>query len=345
MKNKSQKKIDDFYALIFARPISQRISSLIFKTKITPNQISIFGTFLALISGALILLNKPIIAAVILYASFIADCVDGEIARLKKQFTKFGLWLESSFDALSLLIPLLAIGILTKNWIMALLSIMFFLLTRVRMLASDMISLKYNKNTKEELTSKKHLKIMWQLRYGNSLQFLIIIIALLFSLYNAIFYLTIILAGGYYLLTIIYEFNHYRKDNVKNKKIVITYGTYDLLHLGHVNILRRAKAKGDFLIIGLSTDKFNKIKNKKSFFDYETREKILESIKYVDKVIPENSWGQKESDIKKYKVDTFVMGDDWKNKFNNLESLCEVIYLPRTKKISTTKIKTLFKTK
>jgi len=121
--------------------------------------------------------------------------------------------------------------------------------------------------------------------------------------------------------------------------VVITYGTYDLLHLGHINLLRRAKELGDYLIVGLSTDEFNELKHKQAYFSYEVRKEILESIKYVDKVIPEKSWEQKALDIKKYNVDVFVIGDDWKGKFDNLKQHCEVIYLPRTRDISTTKIK------
>ncbi len=123
-------------------------------------------------------------------------------------------------------------------------------------------------------------------------------------------------------------------------KRVITYGTFDLLHYGHINLLRRAKALGDYLIVALSTDEFNlKAKNKVCYFSYEERKKLLEAIRYVDLVIPEENWEQKRTDISLYHVDTFVMGDDWKGKFDFLEDLCQVVYLPRTPEISTTKIK------
>lgn len=122
-------------------------------------------------------------------------------------------------------------------------------------------------------------------------------------------------------------------------KKVITYGTYDILHYGHINLLRRAKNLGDYLIVGLSTDEFNTIKNKKAYYSYEQRKVILEAIKYVDLVIPEVNWAQKRSDIDKYKVDIFVMGDDWKNKFDDLKDICEVIYLPRTENVSTSQTK------
>ncbi len=122
-------------------------------------------------------------------------------------------------------------------------------------------------------------------------------------------------------------------------KRIITYGTFDLLHYGHINLLRRAKALGDYLIVALSTDEFNKIKHKKSFFDYDKRKQLLEAIRYVDLVIPEENWEQKRSDIKEYHVDTFVMGDDWKGKFDFLNDLCEVVYLDRTPEVSTTQIK------
>ena len=122
-------------------------------------------------------------------------------------------------------------------------------------------------------------------------------------------------------------------------KRVLTYGTYDVLHYGHINLLRRAKDLGDYLIVALSTDEFNAIKNKKSYYSYEQRKKILESIRYVDLVIPENDWEQKISDVQKYQADIFVMGDDWEGKFDFLKKYCEVIYLPRTPDVSSTQTK------
>lgn len=122
-------------------------------------------------------------------------------------------------------------------------------------------------------------------------------------------------------------------------KKVITYGTYDLLHVGHINLLRRAKALGDYLLVVLSSDEFNAIKNKKSYHSYEDRKIILEAVKYVDEVIPEYTWEQKIKDVQDNDIDVFVMGDDWKGKFDFLKEYCEVVYLPRTEGISTTKIK------
>lgn len=124
---------------------------------------------------------------------------------------------------------------------------------------------------------------------------------------------------------------------------VITYGTFDLLHYGHINLLRRAKAFGDYLIVGLSTDEFNlNQKNKRCYFPYEKRKMILEAIRYVDLIIPEENWEQKPIDIIRYEVNIFVIGDDWIGKFDFLKNVgkgCEVIYLPRTPEISTTQIK------
>ena len=123
-------------------------------------------------------------------------------------------------------------------------------------------------------------------------------------------------------------------------KKVITYGTFDLLHYGHVNLLRRAKELGDYLIVALSTDEFNwKEKQKVCYFSYEKRKQLLEAIRYVDLVIPEESWEQKISDVKEFKVDTFVMGNDWEGKFDFLKEYCDVVYLERTPEISTTQIK------
>ena len=120
-------------------------------------------------------------------------------------------------------------------------------------------------------------------------------------------------------------------------KRVITYGTYDLLHWGHIRLLKRAKELGDYLIVALSTDEFNAIKGKKAYHNYEERKMMLEAIRYVDLVIPENNWDQKINDIKEYHADIFVMGDDWEGKFDELKEYCEVVYLPRTEGISTTK--------
>ena len=122
-------------------------------------------------------------------------------------------------------------------------------------------------------------------------------------------------------------------------KRVITYGTYDLLHYGHIELLRRAREMGDYLIVALSSDEFNRIKNKKSYYNYEQRKMMLESIRYVDLVIPEEGWGQKEKDVERYDIDTFVMGHDWEGEFDFLKDKCEVIYLRGTEGISTTKVK------
>lgn len=123
-------------------------------------------------------------------------------------------------------------------------------------------------------------------------------------------------------------------------KTVITYGTFDLFHVGHVNLLKRARELGDRLVVAVSTDEFNlQEKNKTTIVPYEHRVKVLESCRYVDLVIAESSWSQKERDILEYHIDTFVMGDDWEGKFDELKTLCNVVYLPRTKNISSTAIK------
>ncbi len=122
-------------------------------------------------------------------------------------------------------------------------------------------------------------------------------------------------------------------------KKVLTYGTFDMFHIGHLNLLRRAKSLGDYLIIGVSSDEFNKVKGKKTLIPFDERKEIINSIKYVDLVIKEDSWEQKIEDIQKYSIDIFVMGDDWQGEFDFLKQYCEVVYLPRTKDISTTKLK------
>lgn len=124
-------------------------------------------------------------------------------------------------------------------------------------------------------------------------------------------------------------------------KRVLTYGTFDLLHYGHIRLLKRAKALGDYLIVALSTEEFNEIKGKKTYHNYETRKQMLEAIRYVDLVVPEDSWEQKINDVREYHVDIVVMGSDWagSDKFEYLNDYCEVVYLDRTEGISTSKIK------
>ena len=124
-------------------------------------------------------------------------------------------------------------------------------------------------------------------------------------------------------------------------KRVLTYGTFDLLHYGHINLLKRAKALGDYLVVAVSTDSFNELKGKKAYHNYETRKMMLEAVRYVDLVIPEENWEQKIDDVKKYDIDIVVMGSDWagSDRFDYLKDYCEVVYLPRTEGVSTTKIK------
>ena len=128
------------------------------------------------------------------------------------------------------------------------------------------------------------------------------------------------------------------EENIDEKSNHIR--NFDLLHYGHVNLLQRAKALGDYLVVALSTDEFNwNQKQKKCYFSYEERKRLLEAIRYVDLVIPEESWEQKASDVQEYHIDTFVMGNDWEGKFDFLKEYCDVVYLPRTPEISTTQIK------
>lgn len=125
-------------------------------------------------------------------------------------------------------------------------------------------------------------------------------------------------------------------------RTILTYGTFDLLHIGHINLLKRAKGLGDQLIVALSTDEFNlKEKNKICANVYEDRKVILESLRFVDLVIPEENWEQKTTDVITHDVDVFVIGDDWTGHFDFLKDSCEVVYLPRTANISTTEIKKL----
>lgn len=124
-------------------------------------------------------------------------------------------------------------------------------------------------------------------------------------------------------------------------KKVLTYGTFDLLHYGHLKLLKRCKALGDHLTVGLSSDEFNRLKGKESAMNFEERKELLQNFKFVDAVIKEDSWDQKIKDIQEHNIDVFVIGDDWTGKFDHLREYCDVIYLPRTKSISTTEIKKL----
>ncbi len=129
---------------------------------------------------------------------------------------------------------------------------------------------------------------------------------------------------------------------MKNKTI-LTYGTFDMFHIGHLKLLERLRSLGDKLIVAVSTDQFNELKGKKTIIPYDQRAAIVEAIKYVDMVIPENTWEQKIDDIKKYDIDVFAMGHDWEGKFDELKEYCEVVYLPRTEGISSTDLKETLK--
>lgn len=122
-------------------------------------------------------------------------------------------------------------------------------------------------------------------------------------------------------------------------KTVITYGTFDMFHIGHVNLLRRARELGDRLIVGVSTDEFNLVKGKKTLMPFEQRSEIIKSIRYVDGVFPEESWEQKVEDFRRFMVDVFVMGEDWCGHFDDFSKLCEVVYLERTENVSTSLLK------
>lgn len=122
-------------------------------------------------------------------------------------------------------------------------------------------------------------------------------------------------------------------------RTVITYGTFDMFHIGHLNLIKRLKALGDRLIVGVSTDEFNRLKGKRTLIPFEQRRAIVEAIREVDLVIPEETWEQKVDDIRKYDVTTFAIGNDWQGKFDHLSAHCEVRYLERTQGISTTELK------
>ena len=122
-------------------------------------------------------------------------------------------------------------------------------------------------------------------------------------------------------------------------KTVLTYGTFDLFHIGHLNILKRARELGDKLIVAVSTDEFNATKGKTTLMPFEHRVELVRSVRYVDEVIAEHQWDQKIADVQQHQVDIFVMGSDWQGKFDFLKPYCEVVYLPRTDNFSSTDLK------
>ena len=122
-------------------------------------------------------------------------------------------------------------------------------------------------------------------------------------------------------------------------KTVLTYGTFDLFHIGHLNLLKRARDLGDKLIVAVSTDEFNATKGKTTLMPFEHRVELVRSVRFVDEVIAESNWEQKISDVQNHQVDVFVMGSDWQGKFDFLTPYCEVVYLPRTDNVSSTDLK------
>lgn len=122
-------------------------------------------------------------------------------------------------------------------------------------------------------------------------------------------------------------------------KTVLTYGTFDLFHIGHLNLLKRARELGDKLIVAVSTDEFNATKGKTTLMPFEHRVELVRSVRFVDEVIAESNWEQKISDVQQHRVDVFVMGSDWQGKFDFLTPYCEVVYLPRTDNVSSTDLK------
>lgn len=127
----------------------------------------------------------------------------------------------------------------------------------------------------------------------------------------------------------------------KPARRIITYGTFDLFHVGHVRLLQRLADLGDRLIVACSTDEFNALKGKTTAVPYADRVEVLQACRYVDQVIPEENWAQKRDDIARLGADLFAMGDDWVGKFDDLRDLCEVLYSPRTENVSTTELKEL----
>ena len=168
-----------------------------------------------------------------------------------------------------------------------------------------------------------------------------LILPIIGYLVQAFFNISVIEVAPFFFITLGLCSGKIGQNKGKEKKVVLTYGTFDLLHYGHIRLLERAKELGDYLIVAVSTEEFNELKGKKSFYSYEVRKMMVESLGCVDLVIPEENWDQKIDDVKKYNVNVVVMGSDWTNseRFEVLRDYCDVVYLDRTEGISTTKIK------
>jgi phosphatidylglycerophosphate synthase len=201
--NKSQKSVDDIYALVFARPVSKRISKLLFNTKITPNQITVFSVLLGIISGILLFFDYNYISAVLLYLSFVFDCVDGEVARSREQFTKLGLWLESTSDRIPDLLPIIAMGFLTKNWLLTALAVAVLFLIRTVISANTMLVEKFKleiSSSRKGIYSRNKFSVWF--RYTKSAHLMFLVIFMLIKQYTL--YLILLSTLGFLYFVVIW---------------------------------------------------------------------------------------------------------------------------------------------
>ena len=202
--NKSQKSVDDIYAMVFARPVSKRISKVLFNTKVTANQITVFSVFLGVISGILLFFDYNYISAVLLYFSFVFDCVDGELARSREQFTKLGLWLESTLDRVPDILPIIAMGFLTKNWMLASLAVIVFFLIRTVISANTMLVEKFKleiSSSRKGIYSRNKISVWF--RYTKSAHLMFLVVFMLIRQYTP--YLFILSTLGFVYFVVIWS--------------------------------------------------------------------------------------------------------------------------------------------
>ena len=357
-----KRKKDPILSRIFYRPISFFFSSFFCEIGWGANAVSYCSAVIALIACGCFIAGLPIVGAILVNLWLILDCADGNIARCVAK-EKYGDFADSmsSYICVGLMFPSMGYcayqmgGLLIEPnsaaWIMLVGALAGVSDSLMRLIYQKFLNSTYaqgvevNRSEDPEQESginRIRMKVDAYISLGGFLP-IVTLLAAIFGFLDivviawAVYYIATFIASSLYLVRKTFKAN---KEPDK-KTVVITYGTYDLLHYGHINMLQRAKALGDYLIVALSTDEFNwNSKQKKSYFSYEERKKILEAISCVDMVIPEENWEQKRTDVHKYNADIFVIGDDWAGEFDFLEEEgVEVVYLPRTPEISTTQIK------
>ena len=371
-----KRKKDPLLSQVFYRPVSFLFSSLFCGIGWTANMVSYLSALVAIVACVCFVMGKPIVGAILINLWLVFDCADGNIARsVKKECYGDFADAMSSYVCVGIMFACIGFcayrtgGVLIEPgnpWIILMGALAGSSDSLMRLIYQKYLNSSVEQgipvNSSEDPEqqggiNRIRMKVDAYVSLGGFLP-LAVLLASIFGFLDAVVILWLVYYGITFVVSALYLArktfainteiaNQAAKDPIekfredKKMKRVITYGTFDLLHYGHINLLRRAKAMGDYLVVALSTDEFNKgEKQKKCYFSYEERKQLLEAVRYVDLVIPEEGWSQKCSDIYEYHIDTFVIGDDWKGQFDFLKHEgCDVVYLPRTPEISTTQIK------